>query len=184
MGLGEGGAIPCPAERTGRSTTPAKSFSYAKTPIAGPQFQSALKVSCSYLQVLGSPTCPCKLLTTLVIHTLKRLASAVHLRPWPPHFNRMPASGSWPPISLRPNVVLEVKGRSVCLAAAYSLVAAEKTVARSGVAKNTLRNGQSLHAPILDATRRILTSCLTPVKNGWLESFFCSLILARKAYRR
>ncbi len=55
-------------------------------PITGPQFQSALNVSCSYLQVLGSPTCPCKFLKTLVIHTLKRLASAVQLRPWPPHF--------------------------------------------------------------------------------------------------
>ena len=44
-----------------------------RIPIAGPQFQSALKVLCSYLQVLGSPTCPCKLLKTLVIHTLKRL---------------------------------------------------------------------------------------------------------------
>ena len=44
-------------------------------PITGPQFQSALNTSCSYLQVLGSPTCPCKFLKTLVIHTLKRLAS-------------------------------------------------------------------------------------------------------------
>jgi hypothetical protein len=44
-------------------------------PITGPQFQSALNASCSYLQVLGSPTCPCKFLKTLVIHTLKRLAS-------------------------------------------------------------------------------------------------------------
>ena len=55
-------------------------------PITGPQFQSALNASCSYLQVLGSPTCPCKFLKTLVIHTLKRLASAVQLRPWPPSF--------------------------------------------------------------------------------------------------
>ena len=57
-------------------------------PITGPQFQSALNASCSYLQVLGSPTCPCKFLKTLVIHTLKRLASAVQLRPWPPSFQR------------------------------------------------------------------------------------------------
>jgi len=49
MGLGEGSAIPGPAEGTGRSTTSAKSFSYAKTPVAGPRFQSALKVACSYL---------------------------------------------------------------------------------------------------------------------------------------
>ena len=54
------------------------------TPTTGPQFQSALNASCNYLQVLGSPTCPCKFLKTLVIHTLKRLASAVQLRPWPP----------------------------------------------------------------------------------------------------
>ena len=44
-------------------------------PITGPQFQSALNASCSYLQVLGSPTCPCKLLKTLVILTLKKLHS-------------------------------------------------------------------------------------------------------------
>ena len=42
-------------------------------PITGPQFQSALNASCSYLQVLGSPTCPRKFLKTLVIHTLKNL---------------------------------------------------------------------------------------------------------------
>jgi Protein of unknown function (DUF2934) len=62
-----------------------KVFSYSRS-IAGPQFRSALNVSCSYLQVLGSPTRPCKFLKTLVIHTLKRLASAVQLRPWPPSF--------------------------------------------------------------------------------------------------
>ncbi len=61
-------------------------FFLCRIPITGPQFQSALNASCSYLQVLGSPTCPCKLLKTLVVHTLKRLASAVQLRPWPPHF--------------------------------------------------------------------------------------------------
>jgi hypothetical protein len=43
-------------------------------PIAGPQFQSTLNASCSYLQVFGSPTCPCKFLKTLVIDTLKNLA--------------------------------------------------------------------------------------------------------------
>ena len=65
-------------------------FFLCKIPITGPQFQSALNASCSYLQVLGSPTCPCKLLKTLVIHTLKRLASAVQLRPWPPFiFNNL-----------------------------------------------------------------------------------------------
>src|SRR6267143_6057547 len=86
MGLGGESTIPCPAKETGLSTTPAKSLFLCKIPIAGPQFQSALDVTCSYLQVLGSPTCPCKFLKTLVIHTLKRLASAVQLRPWPPHF--------------------------------------------------------------------------------------------------
>ena len=58
-------------------------------PITGPQFQSALNASSRYLQVLGSPTCPCKFLKTLVIHTLKRLASAVQLRPWPPYFQSL-----------------------------------------------------------------------------------------------
>ncbi len=48
-----------------------KVFSYTRS-IAGPQFRSALNVSCNYLQVLGSPTCPCKFLKTLVIYTEKR----------------------------------------------------------------------------------------------------------------
>jgi len=55
---------------------------------SSPHFQSAVDVSYSYLQVLGSPTCPCKFLKTLVIHTLKRMAAAVELRPWPPSFQR------------------------------------------------------------------------------------------------
>jgi hypothetical protein len=79
-------AIPWPAEETGLAITAAKTLLLRKSPIAGPQFQSALNASCRYLQVLGSPTCPCKFLKTLVIHTLKRLASAVQLRPWPPYF--------------------------------------------------------------------------------------------------
>ena len=75
MGLEGGDAIPCPAEETELSITPAKSCFLMQTiPITGPQFQSALNASCSYLQVLGSPTCPCKFLKTLVIHTLKNLA--------------------------------------------------------------------------------------------------------------
>ena len=57
-------------------------------------------MSCSYLQVLGSPTCPCKFLKTLVIHTLKRLASAVQLRPWPPHFKAVNGIASYPPSPL------------------------------------------------------------------------------------
>jgi len=77
-------------DETELSNTPARElFSYARSPITGPQFQSASIASCSYLQVLGSPTCPCKYLKTLVIHTLKRLASAVQLRPWPPYFQRL-----------------------------------------------------------------------------------------------
>jgi len=48
-------------------------FFLCRIPITGPQFQSALNASCSYLQVLGSPTYPRKLLKTLVIHTLKNL---------------------------------------------------------------------------------------------------------------
>ena len=61
-----------------------KVFSYTRS-IAGPQFRSAHKVSCNYLKVLGSLTCPCKFLKTLVIYTLKKLASAVQLRPGPPY---------------------------------------------------------------------------------------------------
>ena len=74
-GLEGGGAIPCPAEEAELSITPAKKGVFlCSIPITGPQFQSALIASCSYLQVLGSPTCPCKFLKTLVIHTLKNLA--------------------------------------------------------------------------------------------------------------
>ena len=42
-----------------------------KIPITGPQFQSALNASCSYLQVLGSPTCPCKFLKHWLYTLLK-----------------------------------------------------------------------------------------------------------------
>ncbi len=51
-----------------------KVFSYTRS-IAGPQFRSAFNVSCNYLQVLASPTGPCKFLKTLVIYTEKRLVS-------------------------------------------------------------------------------------------------------------
>jgi len=37
-------------------------------------------------QCLAVPQQPLKLLETLEIRVLKRLASAVQLRPWPPHF--------------------------------------------------------------------------------------------------
>ena len=81
-GIGRRSTVPCPAGETELSIILLRVVFVCRT---GPQFQSALNASCSYLQVLGSPTCPCKLLKTLVIHTLKRLASAVQLRPWPPH---------------------------------------------------------------------------------------------------
>jgi hypothetical protein len=45
----------------------------------------SVRLAATY-KYLAVPTCPCKFLKTLVIHTLKRLASAVQLRPWPPHF--------------------------------------------------------------------------------------------------
>jgi len=73
MRLEGGGAIRCPAEETGLAITAAKTLLLRKSPIAGPQFQSALNVSCRYLHVLGSPTCPCKFLETLVIRSLKNL---------------------------------------------------------------------------------------------------------------
>jgi hypothetical protein len=41
---------------------------------------------------LGSLTCPCKSLETLFIQALKRLASAVQLRPWPPYFQSLSSS--------------------------------------------------------------------------------------------
>jgi hypothetical protein len=40
----------------------------------------------SYFPVFGSPSATLKLLKTLQIRVLKRLASAVQLRPWPPYF--------------------------------------------------------------------------------------------------
>ena len=76
-------------KRSGPSTTPANVFFLYARSITGPQFQSALSVSCGYIQVLGSLACPCKFLKTLVIHTLKRLASGVQLPPWPPHFQSL-----------------------------------------------------------------------------------------------
>jgi hypothetical protein len=81
--------MPCPRkELNGQSPLLIVGLLCRMIPITGPQFQSALNASCSYLQVLGSPTCPCKFLKTLVIHTLKRLASGVQLPPWPPSFQR------------------------------------------------------------------------------------------------
>jgi hypothetical protein len=79
MGLGEGGAIPVLRKKPDDQPLLLKLF-LCKIPIAGPQFQSALNVSCSYLQVLVSPTCPSKFLRTLVIHTLTNLASGVGAR--------------------------------------------------------------------------------------------------------
>ena len=40
----------------------------------------------TYLQVLGSLPQPCKLFLVQAERALKRLASAVQLRPWPPYF--------------------------------------------------------------------------------------------------
>ena len=51
---------------------------------ASPHAWSAIVVSVVSLQLLGSPTCTFKLLKTLFILTLKRLASGVQLPPWPP----------------------------------------------------------------------------------------------------
>ena len=48
------------SEETEVSITPVKVVFLCKIPITGPQFRSALNASCSYLQVLGSPTCPRK----------------------------------------------------------------------------------------------------------------------------
>src|SRR5208282_6883980 len=90
MGLRRGGCARCPSEERLTINHSWQFVLYARS-IAGPQFQSALNESCSYLQVLGNPTCPCKFLKTLVIYTLKRLASAVQLRPWPPSFNHLEA---------------------------------------------------------------------------------------------
>ena len=43
-------------------------------------------------QCLAVPRQPLKLLKTLEIRVLKRLASAVQLRPWPPHFQSLSAN--------------------------------------------------------------------------------------------
>jgi len=43
-----------------------------------------------YLEGLTQPSVTCKLLIVKDSHTLKRLASAVQLRPWPPlKFNKL-----------------------------------------------------------------------------------------------
>jgi len=86
MDLEGGGAILVLRKKLNCQSLLLKVVFLCRTPITGPQFQSALNASCSYLQVLGSPTCSCKFLKTLVIHTLKRLASGVQLPPWPPSF--------------------------------------------------------------------------------------------------
>jgi len=57
---------------------------------SSPQFQSAVDVPCTNFQVLSGLTRTCKLLKVINIVTLKRLASAVQLRPWPPFFPKQP----------------------------------------------------------------------------------------------
>ena len=53
---------------------------------------------CRIFQCLAVPRQPLKLLETLEI--LKRLASAVQLRPWPPHFKAVNGIASYPPSPL------------------------------------------------------------------------------------
>ena len=56
-GIGWKKCDPCTAEETELSITPAKSCSLMQDPrLLVRSFQSALNASCSYLQVLGSPT--------------------------------------------------------------------------------------------------------------------------------
>jgi hypothetical protein len=50
-----------------------------------PRQSPTAALTSAYLPVFSSPSATCKLLETLVIYVLKRLASAVQLRPWPPY---------------------------------------------------------------------------------------------------
>jgi hypothetical protein len=51
--------------------------------------QPIIRITCTCLEGLTQPSVTCKLLNVKDSHTLKRLASAVQLRPWPPHFKRL-----------------------------------------------------------------------------------------------
>jgi hypothetical protein len=73
-----------------------RKFPLTKLATPSPHSQSAIAPSITSLQVLGSLTWPCKLLKVLGIHILKKLASAVQLRPWPLHFKALGGIASCP----------------------------------------------------------------------------------------
>ena len=49
-----------------------------------PTTQPTIAPTCTQLEGLTQPSATCKLLNVQDSHRLKRLASAVQLRPWPP----------------------------------------------------------------------------------------------------
>src|SRR5215472_10871689 len=51
--------------------------------------QPIIKVSCTHFEGLTQPSVTCKLLNVQDSYRLKRLASAVRFRPWPPCFQSL-----------------------------------------------------------------------------------------------
>ena len=49
-----------------------------------PRRNPTIALICAYLEGLTQPSATCKLLNVQDSHRLKRLASVVQLRPWPP----------------------------------------------------------------------------------------------------
>jgi len=54
-----------------------------------PTTQPTVVLTCTSLEGFTQPSATCKLLNVWESHRLKRLASAVQLRPWPPSFQRI-----------------------------------------------------------------------------------------------
>ena len=85
--------IPC-AETGGRSHLYAYTYSYLNyfrpqwhRRGSQPTMQPTIVMTYASLEGFTQPSATCKLLNVLESHRLKRLASAVQLRPWPPYLS-------------------------------------------------------------------------------------------------
>ena len=75
-----------------------------------PTMQPIIGVTCTFLEGLTQPSATCKLLKVGDSHSLKRLASAVQLRPWPPYFLQLTKLASAD--SVRTSIFAELWARS------------------------------------------------------------------------
>jgi len=67
-------------------------------PSSQPTMQPTIEPSSTFLQGFAQPSDTCKLLEVQDSHRLKRLASAVQLRPWPPCFQSLNLASNPKPV--------------------------------------------------------------------------------------